>query len=367
MRLVIDARMLDHSGIGTYLANVLPGVLERCTALNPVVLTLPDLVASATTLAPPSTEVLPWAAAPLSPAEWRSPPVGATGDLWWVPHFNAPLRSSLPLVATLHDLLPLSDAASRWPLHKRLAVRAWLAAIRRRARRVICVSEFTRGEAIRLGHLDAGRISVVPLGVDADWTVGAQPRAAGSPPYLLFVGLVKPHKNLLGLLVAFEAIAPMIPHRLIVVGKHTGVRGVDAAALALARRLAPRVLLMESVPRAQLAELVAGADLLVQPSFHEGFGLPPLEAMAAGTPVLAARAGAMPEVCGDAVLYCDPGSAADIGRGIREALGDDGLRTRLRERGRERARRFTWGACAQATADVLLSAGADTATRRRVS
>jgi len=367
VRLVIDARMLDHSGIGTYLANVLPGVLERCATLNPVVLTLPGLVARATALVPPSAVVRPWAAAPLSAAEWRSPPVATTGDLWWVPHFNAPLASSLPLVATLHDLLPLSGAAGHWPLHKRLAVRAWLAAIRRRARHVICVSEFTRDEAVRLGHLDAGRISVVPLGVDADWTAAAKPRATGSPPYLLFVGLVKPHKNLLGLLHAFEAISPMIPHQLIVVGRHTGLRDVDGAALALARRLAPRVLLTESVPRERLADLVAGADLLVQPSFYEGFGLPPLEAMAAGTPVLAARAGAMPEVCGDAALYCDPGSAEDIGRAIREALSNDELRAQLRERGRERARRFPWGACAQATAEILLAAGADTATRRKAS
>jgi glycosyltransferase involved in cell wall biosynthesis len=258
----------------------------------------------------------------------------------------------------------LSGVAGRWPLHKRVAVHAWLAAIRRRARRVICASEFTRGEAIRLGRLDAGKISVVPLGVDPDWAAGARPRPPGSAPYLLFIGLVKPHKNLRGLLVAFEAIAAMIPHRLIVVGRHTGLRGVDAGALALARRLAPRVELVDSVSRAQLADLVSGADLLVQPSLYEGYGLPPLEAMAAGTPVLAAHAGALPEVCGDAALYCDPGSTADIARRIREALGDAPLRARLRERGLRRARGLTWRACAEATADVLLAAARAAPARR---
>jgi glycosyltransferase involved in cell wall biosynthesis len=366
VRLVIDARMLDHSGIGTYLTHVLPGVLERCDELHPVVLTLPDLLPRAALLAPNAT-ILPWAAAPLSLDEWHLPPVAAAGDLWWVPHFNVPLRSPAPLVATLHDLLPLSGAAGRWPPHRRLAVRAWLAAVRRRAQHVICVSEFTRAEAIGLGRLDAARISVIPLGVDIDWTAGANPRRSGSPPHLLFVGLVKPHKNLRSLLLAFESLASTIPHRLIVVGRHAGLRGVDAEALALAQRLAPRVVLLESVPRSQLAELVAGADLLIQPSFHEGFGLPPLEAMAAGTPVLAARAGALPEVCGDAALYCDPGSVVDIGRGILEALGDDRLRAALRERGRERARRFTWIACAQSTAAILLAAVADMNARRKAS
>ncbi len=122
MRLVIDARMLDHSGIGTYLANILPDVLERCAALDPVVLTLPDVLPRAAELASSSAVVLPWKAAPLSAAEWRSPPPAGAGDLWWVPHFNVPLRSNLPLVVTLHDLLPLSGVGGRWPLHKRLAV-----------------------------------------------------------------------------------------------------------------------------------------------------------------------------------------------------------------------------------------------------
>jgi glycosyltransferase involved in cell wall biosynthesis len=157
--------------------------------------------------------------------------------------------------------------------------------MRRRARRVICVSEFTREQAVRLGGIDSQRTSVVHLGVDPAWTAGAGSRNVSTSPYLVFVGLVKPHKNLLGLLRAFEILMAAIPHRLVVVGRHTSVRDVDRAALDLARRLGSRVELLENVPRARLIQVVAGADLLVQPSFHEGFGLPPLEAMAAGTPV----------------------------------------------------------------------------------
>jgi glycosyltransferase involved in cell wall biosynthesis len=204
-------------------------------------------------------------------------------------------------------------------------------------------------------------MSVIPLGVDIVPAAAHRPRNAGGSPYLLFVGLVKPHKNLTGLLRAFEQIAPAIAHRLIVVGRHSGLRGIDAEALALARRLAPRVELIEGVAAETLAGLMAGADLLIQPSFHEGFGLPPLEAMAAGTPVLAARAGALPEVCGDAALYFDPASAADIARCILQALGDDAMRARLRQAGLARARRFPWNACAGATVAVLLAAARDAA------
>jgi glycosyltransferase involved in cell wall biosynthesis len=356
MRLIIDARMLDHSGIGVYLSNILPGVLQRCAELRPVLLAMPKQQERARMLGGSLAEVVPWAAAPLTAAELRPPPVVALGDIWWSPHFNVPLLSAVPLVVTLHDLLPLNQAGLRGSWHKRLAVRTWLGAIRRRARRVICVSEFTRQEVVRLAGLEPARTDVVHLGVDFAWTAGVTSTGSEASPYLLFVGLVKPHKNLLGLLRAFDILAPIIPHRLIVVGRHTGLHDVDDASLALASRLAPRVELLENVSQARLAQLVVGADLLVQPSFHEGFGLPPLEAMAAGTPVLAARAGAMPEICGEAALYCNPHSTDDIARRILELLGNPGLSRRMRERGLERAQHFTWQTCAQATGDILLAA-----------
>ncbi len=356
MRLLIDARMLDHSGIGTYLSNVLPDVVRRCVALRPMLLVLPSFVSQARVIAGSVAEVRPWSAAPLSVAEIVPPRAVSRGDLWWSPHFNVPLMSRSALVVTLHDLLPISDAAARTGPHKRLVVRLWLGAMRQRARRVICVSEFTREQAVRLGGIDSHRTSVAHLGVDPAWTAGAGSRNVSTSPYLVFVGLVKPHKNLLGLLRAFEILMPAIPHRLVVVGRHIGVRDVDRAALDLAHRLGSRVELLENVAQERLIQVVAGADLLVQPSFHEGFGLPPLEAMAAGTPVLAARAGALPEICGEAAVYCDPQSSADIALSIRRIIDDPLLRSQMRERGRKRARVFTWEACAEATSDVLMAA-----------
>lgn len=356
MRLVIDARMLGHSGIGVYLSNVLPGVLRRCVSLQPLLLALPGLVTRTQEIAGTLAEVRTWAVPPLSIAELVPRRAVTRGDLWWSPHFNVPLLSGTALVVTLHDLLPLDDAGAGSAWHHRLALRLWLAAIRRRARRVICVSQFTRDEAVRLGAIAAARTSIAHLGVDPAWTLGGATSRAPGTPYLVFVGLVKPHKNLLGLLQAFEGLMPLIPHRLVVVGRHTGVRGVDGAALGMAQRLGPRVELQEDLPRSRLIQLVAGADLLVQPSFLEGFGLPPLEAMAAGTPVLASRAGALPEVCGEAALYCDPRSPPDIARSIRRIVGDPQLRDRMRNAGRERARAYTWAACADATSEALLAA-----------
>jgi glycosyltransferase involved in cell wall biosynthesis len=220
---------------------------------------------------------------------------------------------------------------------------------------VICDSEFTRRQAVALAALAPERTDVIHLGVDSAWTRRDHVASTGTP-YLVFVGLVKPHKNLLGLLRAFQSIADRVPHRLIIVGRHSGLREVDQAAIDLARRLAPRVDLRADIALPQLIELVAGAELLVQPSFHEGFGLPPLEAMAVGTPVLASRAGALPEVCGDAAQYCDPDSSTDIARRIVAVLGDAALRDDMRARGLARAKLFSWQRCTNRTSEVVLSA-----------
>jgi glycosyltransferase involved in cell wall biosynthesis len=353
MRLAIDARLLDNSGIGVYLSHILPRVVERCAACRPLVFAAPRALERVRALAGEAAECHPWSAPPLTPRDLLPPPDTGPQALWWVPHYNVPLLSRAPLVATLHDILPLSPHAAHWPAAKRLVVRAWLAAICSRAVRILCSSAFTRDEVVRLAGIDTSRMDVVPLGVD----MPLPPRTEETvPPYLLFVGLVKPHKNLSGLLRAFAGIATNIPHRLVVVGSHSSLRDVDAEALAMASRLAPRVELIESVPRERLASLMAGASALIQPSFYEGFGFPPLEAMALGTPVIAARAASLPELCGDAAILFDPHSADELAARIRELLADAPLRARLREKGLARAREFRWDTCADRTSDILLEA-----------
>jgi len=357
MRLAIDARMLDHSGIGMYLSRILAPVVARCAAHQTVVLAAPQSVDRVRELVGAAAECRPWAVPPLSARELQPPPIAGPGVLWWAPHYNVPLLTRSPMVVTLHDVLPLSELGRDWPAAKRLGVRAWMAAIRTRAVRVMCSSAFTRDEVIRLASLDPRRLEVVHLGVDQDErAAGAPPRDAAATPYLLFVGLLKPHKNLLGLLRAFESIAATVPHRLVAVARHSALRGVDAEALALAQRLAPRVEILDGVSRERLLGLMAGADLLVQPSFYEGFGLPPLEAMALGTPVLSSRAASLPELCGDAAAYFDAAAPGDLAQRLREVLADDALRARMRVRGRERVKQFTWEACAERTAAILLAA-----------
>ena len=173
---------------------------------------------------------------------------------------------------------------------------------------------------------------------------------------MIFVGLLKPHKNVARLVRAFARVRDRIPHRLVLVARHAGIRNVDREALALAQAHADRVELVADLPFAELVTRVSSAQCAVQPSLHEGFGLPALEAMAAGVPVLAARAGAMPEVCGDAALYCDPLSEDDIANALLRLGLEPELRAALAKAGLERARLFSWDACAAATAQGLTAA-----------
>ncbi len=361
---MIDARLAGHSGIGTYLAALLPRVLPSLHAWQPRVLTGPAQRLALEAALPAGTRVDVWDVAPLSARDLVAVPPGlARDDVVWTPHFNVPLVRPGPLVVTLHDLLPLTAPALTGRL-RATAVRAWLAAIRRRARAVLCISQFTRAEAMRLAHLPAGRTTVTHLAADDAWfhrgaeVAAARATAPGGAQArtIVCVGLMKPHKNHARLLRAFARVRERIPHRLVLVARWRTLRHIDDAALALARAMPERVELVESLPFADLVTCVAQAEFAVQPSLHEGFGLPALEAMAAGVPVLAGHAGALPEVCGDAALYCDPESERDIERALLLLAADASLRRRLASEGRKRARTFSWDACARLTVQALSDA-----------
>lgn len=354
---VVDARMIASSGIGTYIRNTLPRIIaarpdwrftilgDKSRLANAGIATLSN-VATHESRAPVYSlrEQLTFATPSLRKA-----------DLFWAPHYNVPLAATRRLVVTVHDImhLTLPEYGRRWA-HRRYASMMY-SATRRRAAAVICDSEFTRSELTRVVG-DHGSMHVVHLGVDATWfSAGGSPDAhSADRPYVVFVGLGKPHKNLVGLLEAFATIRDRIPHDLLILGANrdalrTSDRRIDAAAAALSGRLR----FADQLELSSLQQLVARADALVQPSFCEGFGLPPLEAMAAGTPCLVSQIPPLLEVCGDAASYCDPHDTRDIAQKLFELLGDASLQNELRRRGRERARAFTWDRTAARTLAVF--------------
>jgi glycosyltransferase involved in cell wall biosynthesis len=258
------------------------------------------------------------------------PFVAGGADVLHCPTYRAPLRCSTPVVVTVHDL-----AVFRYPETFRRWTRAYSRAIVpkvvRAAARVIAVSEFTKRELVELLGVPEERIAVVPNAVDAAFTAEG-PAAEGE--YVLAVGTLEPRKNLPRLAEA----AARVGIELRVVGAH-GWGRVELPGSV--RRLG-------ELPDAELAAQYRGARCLAYPSLYEGFGIPVLEAMACGCPVVTSAGGACEEVAGGAAVLVDPLDVASIAAGIEEAR--DG------RAGLERARQFSWEASAAATATVYREA-----------
>ena len=349
--------MYLSSGIGTYLQNLLPRLAESVGQERMT------LMAGASVL-DQLTDCLPRAKVKLLRSKIYTvheqieflvhAPVAST--VWWSPHFNIPLGYGGPLVVTVHDLFHLTSSDIRRNPVKLAYATMMFKAVRRRAHKIICVSSFTANEFARLLGSVAGKMEVIPNGVGESWFDPVSEMRPQENSYFLFVGNLKPNKNVTGLIRAFAEIYPRIPHDLVIVGQRSGFITADMHAEKLAQMIGPRVKFTDFLALEDLRRWYRHATALVFPSFYEGFGLPPLEAMAVDCPVIVSNAASLPEVCGDAALYCDPNDISDIARAMLRIVDEPSLRRDLIAKGRARARMFRWGSSAAHTAAVLRSA-----------
>lgn len=264
------------------------------------------------------------------------------------------IRLATPCVINVHDLTPFhAPATGRWLRHRASRLRR-LAQFCRRARRVIALSRHGAEQCRDLLGLDPERIAVIPPGVERHFDAEPRDDAAAlrrhglERPYFLYVGGDDAHKNLGVLLEAFRRFreAETGDHELVLAGRHR----------AAAAPPDPRVRRLGFVADADLPALYRGARACISLSRHEGFALPILEAMACGTPMVAARAAAMPETLGDAGLLADPEDPADAARCLLRLVREPRLCLELRERGLKRAAGFSWERAAAATLDAYRSA-----------
>ncbi len=354
-RITIDLRMYRHSGIGRYLRNIMPAILPLLHTDAIRVLGSATLFADAPWLTDPRVEIFETEAPIYSPTEQLLPLRGAfrNSTLLWVPHYNAPLFYRGPLALTIHDIAPLALPEILSNALKRDYARLLIERATSHASAIVCASAFTASELRHRLQTPADKLTVTHLGLDAAWPTSAQPhREPDSIPYLLYVGNVKPNKNLILLLKAFVKVQTRIPHRLILAGRMRGFSSNDEPALRFAATLGDRVRFTDEISDTQLIALYAGAAALVFPSLYEGFGLPLLEAMQLGCPCLSSNAGSLPEIGGNAALYFDPRSVDSLVECLLQVT-DQPLMQTLRIAGQARATHFSFDQCATQTAAVL--------------
>lgn len=278
-------------------------------------------------------------------------------DLFHAPDFFLPpVKASTPALVTVHDLSFVRLPETTMPGMER-HLNTWVPASVRRATHVIAVSENTRQDLIELYDTPPEKISTLYHGVTSEFEPLKDPKCLasvrkkyrlGKQPFILSVGTIQRRKNYRRLIQAFDQLDK--GHALVIAG-NKGWYGQDVFEEVARRQLEERVYFLGFVADADLPALYNAASLFVYPSLYEGFGLPALEAMACGTPVVASNASALPEVVGEAGLLVDPYDVDSLSTTMAQALHDTALQRRLRQMGLARARQFTW----EKTAVKLLS------------
>lgn len=248
----------------------------------------------------------------------------------------APVFGQVPVVVTIHDALALLHP--EWFTRANAVhARTWLKRAAGRAAFVHTSSENSRSDLSMLLGVDPERIVVIAPGVDARFTPGAAP---ARDPYVLTVGTLQPRKNVEVAIAAAEELG----RRLVIAG---GRGWRDETLVERVRRSRAHVELAGRVSDDELVGLYRGADAFVFPSLGEGFGLPPLEAMACGTPVLCSDATSLPEVVGDAAILFDPEDPRELARALGAILADPAQRAWLVQAGLRRAAEFSWARCGE--------------------
>jgi glycosyltransferase involved in cell wall biosynthesis len=363
VRIAIDARKLRDYGIGTYIRNLLRHLARLDTHNEYVVLCRQEDCASVAELGEnfravrersPHYSIREQIAVPLELRRERA-------DLFHAPHYVLPAMAPCPSVVTIHDCIHL-----RFPqyLPSRLGytyarTALWVAA--HRSARVLTVSEASKRDILEYFDVPPSKITVIYNAIDerfseqpaADEVLRVKERYQLNDPFILYAGNIKPHKNLERLIEAFHIIrkGELEYVKLLIIGD-------EISKYATLRRAVHRYKLHQHVrffgfvADATLAILYRLARVFVFPSLYEGFGLPPLEAMASGTPVITSNVSSLPEVVGDAAMLIDPYSADAIAGAIRRVMMDDRLRDDMRERGLARAREFSWGRSVRRVKDI---------------
>ena len=355
--LCIDARWL-YSGIGTYTFNMVRE-LGQCPELELHCITMSEHRAKLQ----PLCDRISIVDVPIYSVreQFAIERVARKFSVLHVPHYNAPLLRSGTLLITIHDLTHILDDQLRNTWKSRLYARPMMRMAAKKAAHIFTDSAYSKRQILE--HLDvpAEKVTVSYLGVGPQFSPECREMAMQTVqrecgvkrPYVLYVGNLKPHKNVTGLLRAFALAQNRTArdYELLIIGDDSS--GGELTGLAAGLGIGAVTRFAGRVSDDTLRSAYSAADLTVLPSFEEGFGLPVLESMACGTPVACSRAASLPEVGGDAAEYFDPRDCDSIATAMERVLSatpED--RAELQRKGFEQAGRYTWSACAKRHLEV---------------
>jgi glycosyltransferase involved in cell wall biosynthesis len=368
VRIGIDARKLHDFGIGTYIRNLLRQLARLDRQTEFVLLCRPEDMPSLASLGENLRPVAE-TSRNYSIIEQIKIPLALKRErvtLFHAPHYVLPPLVACRSVVTIHDCIHLMFPQY---LPNRLALgyaRASIFAAARRATRVLTVSESSKRDILRFVDIKPEKIDVIYNAYDERFAV--EPREEDvdrvreryqlHDEFVLYAGNVKPHKNLERLIEAFHLVRRRgLDHlRLVLIGDEISTYAALRRAVHR-HQLHPYVRFLGYLPEETLGVMYRLAGVFVFPSLYEGFGLPPLEAMASGTPVVTSNVSSLPEVAGDAAVLVDPYDPNAIANGIYQVLTDDQLRRDLRARGAARARQFSWEQSARRVREIYGEVG----------
>ncbi len=367
--LTIDARMIGASGIGRYIRSLLPYLADD-QGFSLTLLGSEDGLNKYGMFNSDRIRVVECSAKIYSLKEQfeLAMKIPKACDLFWSPHYNTPL---FPIrakrrVVTIHDVFHLAFF-NMLTLPQKAYARLMFNAAARLSDKIITDSEFSKSEIIRYTGIEAGKLRVVPCGIDKKTfkiiddkdSLQHIKRSCNLPDqFVLFVGNLKPHKNLTTLLKAFDILIheKAVDCGLVIVGKKEGFISGDSdinTMIANSRNLRERVTLTGYIEDKDVPAIYNLASVFVLPSLYEGFGLPPLEAMACGCPAIVSDIASIREVCGDAAYYVDPHDANAIAQGLYDVLTDESLRMDLLRKGADRVKLFNWQDSAHQLMDII--------------
>lgn len=289
-------------------------------------------------------------------------------DVWLFPNLNL-VRTRKPYVLSMHDL-----SFELYPEFFRRKTLLWHTLSRPRtlcqnARAILAVSESTKRDLTNMFHIDPSKITVTPLGVDRTFTPEEDKNdrkilnAYGiKNDFLLSLCTLEPRKNLPSVIEAFEEIATEHIELQLVLAGGSGLKQEQLTEMITNSPVADRIIVTDYVSQKETPVLFRHATVFLFPSFYEGFGLPCLEAMASGTPVITSFTGSLPEVVADAAIMIDPYNISDLTQALKELLGESqktppALQSILSQRGLERAKKFSWKTTAKTTHATLKKCG----------